>query len=384
VAAKQKIAPLTSLRFFAAFLVVLYHTAPGALRKNPYVPIENLVAIGLISVSFFFTLSGYILAVVYLQSGAVIDTRRFWLARFARIYPLFFVSLLLDLPNLFLFRVTKYGWKAAALMTGATLTGNALMLQAWIQKLNTLNLPVWSLSVETLFYLLFPLVGWWLWKASARSSVTGAAALYAAGMAAVGVAIHIARMHHYSYVDLIKFHPFFHLHEFLIGVLVARWHTLQLAQPESHRRLKRLAPCIAAIALLLFVGVVCEFERFPFLYLHDGLLYFNDGVLLPLYVLMIVAFGSGNDLIDRIFSVSWLVVLGEASYGLYLIHFPINEYWKKIGLSEHLWLYPVYLVMAVGTSVLSFYCFETPARKWILRRAHIHSKETIMASSAAQ
>lgn len=99
---------------------------------------------------------------------------------------------------------------------------------------------------------------------------------------------------------------------------------------------------------------------------------------------MIVAFGSGNDLIDRIFSVCWLVVLGEASYGLYLIHFPINKYWEKVGLSEHLWLYPVYLGMAVGISVLSFYYFETPARQWILRRAHSHSKETLMASSAAQ
>jgi hypothetical protein len=48
-------------------------------------------------ISVFFTLSGYILAVVYLQSDAAID-KKFWLARFARIYLLITVALLLDPP----------------------------------------------------------------------------------------------------------------------------------------------------------------------------------------------------------------------------------------------------------------------------------------------
>src|SRR5579885_2691612 len=57
-----RIEPLTTLRFFAAAFVVFYHTWPAVLGARPH-----LFGFGYISVSFFFTLSGYILAVVYLR-----------------------------------------------------------------------------------------------------------------------------------------------------------------------------------------------------------------------------------------------------------------------------------------------------------------------------
>jgi peptidoglycan/LPS O-acetylase OafA/YrhL len=372
MAAKQKIAPLTSLRFFAAFLVVLFHSAPAVVTENPYVPVKNLISIGFICVSFFFTLSGYILAVVYLRSDTAIDRKRFWMTRFARIYPLFLLSLFLDLPNLLLFRIAKYGWKAAVLKSSVTLAGNVLMLQAWTEKLHSLNDPVWSLSVETFFYLLFPLTGWWLWRLSARGSLATAAIIYIAGMAAVAAALHF-----HLHETTIKFNPLFHLHEFFAGILIAKWHTLQLAKPEAQRTLQRVSPWIAILSLLLFGAAVFEFNRIHVPYLQDGM-------LMPVYALAIVAFGSGNRLIDRLFSVSWLVVPGEASYGLYLIHWPVKTYWERAGLNLHPTLYPIYLLLVVGASVVIFYRFEAPSRKAILQSVRVRSKETVIASSIAQ
>ena len=390
---KPKIAALTSLRFFAAFYVVLYHICRSnrqivLFHENPYLPLKTFTLIGFTAVSFFFVLSGYILAIVYLQNGSPVKKKKFWLARFARIYPLFAVSLLLDLPRLFLMLLAQHGWHTAVLNSSVVFAGNLVMLQAWIPQANVLNNPVWSLSVETVFYLLFPIIGWRLWKLSAKRAGLVVLALYAAGMALLWIALHWTATRSqpdlYIYTLIMRFNPLFHLHEFFIGILLARWHTLQLRLPDLQTRLRRLAPSIVAAAVLLFGSMVYLVERFPSMYLGKNLVYLNDGLLLPVFILMIIGFGSGNSFLDRIFSVSWLVVLGEASYGLYLIHLPIYSFWERAGLEKHVWLSPLYLLIVIGLSVLSFYRFETPARKWILRRAHSHSKETLMASSAAQ
>lgn len=379
--AKQKIAPLTSLRFLAAFIVMLYHTAPEKLRVNGILPWGNFINISFISVSFFFTLSGYILAVVYLQREQPLDKRRFWIARFARIYPLFVVALLMGLPDLFISRIGKYGLKAAILKTSVTMGGNLLMLQAWTGKLRGLNNPVWSLSTETVFYLLFPYLGWRLWKASSRTVVWGMLLFYLQGIVLVALALRFQHFFtprlHSPFTDEAKFIPIFHVHEFFIGILLARWHMAKSATDVGRERLRAAAPWLAASALAIFiVAIYC----FP--YVHE--LYFRDGLLLPASVLAIVAFGSGHPLLDRPFSAAWFVALGEASYGLYLIHAPIGRYTELLGINKSLVFYPIYLAVCVGLSVVGFYFFEIPAREAILKWAHTRTKETKMVSSIAQ
>jgi peptidoglycan/LPS O-acetylase OafA/YrhL len=351
---------------------VLYHTAPLPLRVNGVLPIGNFINISFISVGFFFTLSGYILSSVYLRAGRPVEPKRFWIARFARIYPLFAVSLLLDLPYIFLFRLAKYGLKAALWKTAVTLAGNLVMLQSWILQLRFLNTPVWSLGVETIFYLAFPFIGWRLWKASPRAAVWGSVLLYFSGMAlvAAGTRLHLNP-------DVIKFNPIFHMHEFLIGILVARWHLQKLEHAPAKNTLKRLAPWMAVLALAIFVVAIYQFTRIPQLYLRDGL-------LLPAYVLAIIAFGTGNRWLDAAFSIPALVVLGEASYGLYLIHQPIAHYFGFAGLTQSLWIYPIYLALTVALSVVGFYLFENRARQAILHWAHTRSKETTMTAAIAQ
>jgi peptidoglycan/LPS O-acetylase OafA/YrhL len=77
----EKIHALTSLRFFAAFYVVLYHTYPYAFPHTAGTLIANIFSIGYISVSFFFLLSGYILAMVYLRKGDTVRKPNFYVAR---------------------------------------------------------------------------------------------------------------------------------------------------------------------------------------------------------------------------------------------------------------------------------------------------------------
>src|SRR5580765_4025535 len=103
-ASRPRLPALTSLRFFAAFHVFLFHIqAMGAVFGAVW--FQKLSSIGYVGVSFFFVLSGFIL--VYTYAGKPINAGDFWRARFARVYPAYAVALLLTLPW-FLFVVQHY------------------------------------------------------------------------------------------------------------------------------------------------------------------------------------------------------------------------------------------------------------------------------------
>ena len=88
--AESKILPLTSARFFAALYVMLFHSVPTIPSQgNPHGVLTRIIGLGYVGVPFFFLLSGFILAIVYLKNSTPIDKRKFYLARFARIYPLY-------------------------------------------------------------------------------------------------------------------------------------------------------------------------------------------------------------------------------------------------------------------------------------------------------
>src|SRR4051794_2329668 len=147
------IKPLTSLRFFAAYWVVLFHYWPKlAVSFTP-----AFVQKGYLGVELFFTLSGFILCHVYLTS---VGEGRFhygsflW-ARLARVYPLHLATLagmgLMALAALAAgFRIDPniLSWKA--------LPANVLMVHAWgFAPVAGWNHPSWSISAEWFAYLSF-------------------------------------------------------------------------------------------------------------------------------------------------------------------------------------------------------------------------------------
>jgi peptidoglycan/LPS O-acetylase OafA/YrhL len=201
LAARPKIHPLTSIRFFAALYVVFFHTRWGV---TPGSRLEEYLSMGNASVCFFFLLSGYILALVYLREGRPVPVRKFYVARFARIYPLYFVGLLLDFPFAVAFRVAKYGLQGAIERIAILFAGSLVMGQMWLQTSATINGPSWSLCVETIFYIGFPFCGPWLWKLNKRQVWTAALLLYAVEVGISGVIFH-REPFHVPGLDLVSF-----------------------------------------------------------------------------------------------------------------------------------------------------------------------------------
>ena len=363
----SQIRPLTSLRFAAALYVLFFHTA-GFFLEAKHFPrwVLRIQQTGYVGVSFFFALSGYILAIVYLRGAAPVVKKRFWLNRLARIYPLYLAMLVFDAPQLLGARIAAYGPFSALWKTAATFLANCLMLNAWAPRFQGMNDPGWSVAVEVFFYLLFPFLGVVLWRSSLRRAVVLSIALYAAGL----VASYLAARAGVPGIFL-RCWPIFHLHEFLIGLLAAR-----IQQDLPPDTLRRAAPWIAGTAIAAFFAAVLWVP-----WIGDLLL--NAGVMLPVFVAVILAFASGNRLIESLFSARWLVILGEASYGLYLIHIPFWHLFETANLAKSFAAYPIYIAACILASVLSLYLFESPARAAILKTG-IRSQESVVTASLAQ
>src|ERR1700739_1236064 len=100
------IKPLTSLRFLFALMVFLSHLQFVQDKTLAKVYVDFFKE-GRLGVSFFFILSGFILSLTYKQkiTAGTVSKKEFWVARFARIYPLhiitFLVSIYISLGDFF-------------------------------------------------------------------------------------------------------------------------------------------------------------------------------------------------------------------------------------------------------------------------------------------
>lgn len=341
---------LTSLRFFAAMYVVLFHSLGQMVAGvEQHASIGKAVSLGYVSVSFFFFLSGYILSVAYLSGDREFPSKSiFYSARFARIYPLYLLTLILDTPDWFIAHARSYGGYLSTILPTAIVFGqHVLMLQAWIPGERGIDRPNWSLSVEAFLYLVFPFAAVLIWKLGSRAVVFLAIALWIGGQLILLIASG------YFSIDTLMFLPISHLSTFLLGIAFARWQILNQHRIQSW-------PNWAVSLLLLSAGV-----ETALLMLRPELVpkqFLNDGLLAPLFAQAVLAVSINGRWPAVLFGNRILRELGDASYALYLFHFPMLHIAERLHL-PHTWaVWGIYLVLCTGVSVLSFRYFETPLR----------------------
>ena len=159
------------LRGLAIFFVLMNHVNMRLLlAKAPYTQglpkqlVYSLVWNGQFGVQMFFVVSGFLITSISLRRWeplSRIRVRDFYLLRFARIAPLLFLLLAilsgLHLAHVHNFVVTaRTGGLGRALAAALTFRINVLEARTWYLPGNWDVL--WSLSVEEMFYLFFPVV----------------------------------------------------------------------------------------------------------------------------------------------------------------------------------------------------------------------------------
>ncbi len=366
----MKLPSLTIVRFLAAFMVVASHFGGGLFNPAP-APVRNFFCRGGEGVLFFFLLSGFILTVVY--AGRPLrgeGLRAFYLARFARVYPLYLLAVLITVPIAYLtykgaLAVGKPVPEAMPLFVVQKFT----MTDAWTPLRSIKSgwlLQGWTLSCEALFYLSFPLVFLLTSRLSARVSVIAffVALLIAWGVHA-GPLLALGReAPAWKILDqwLQEFPPA-RVPDFVAGCLLGRIFL------DLRGHIERVAgfviPAIAATVVLQSFASNALTSESP-VYLLFRLAY--AGLILTL---------AARDL-ARPFRPSRLlaalVFLGEISYGIYLIQTIPPEYLQFASLHWGLrlpsepWLFLLHVTLIVALSAGFYRFYEVPARRWILGR----------------
>ncbi|AGW90023.1 MULTISPECIES: acyltransferase family protein [Cupriavidus] len=353
---------LTSIRFLAALTVVLCHFSQIGLLAVPAWFVAAADG-GRPAVSLFFVLSGFVLAYNYRDKLGGNGVRAFYAARVARIWPVLLLSLLpalavtawlLHAGDATLLR-EWYGLARPDLpMLAASLLCQVLALTAWLPfaGLNQpWNGPAWSISCEAFFYALFPALLAWAAARGSLALLRWCALLWllqGAWIALVDAATPPSRSGF-----LIAQFPLTHLFEFVLGVCAAQWHArMPLAAAARHRfGIVLTGVSVAILAALAFSSP----GRWPAFYLQAPAF---GALILGLALLQRPVLG----LLHR----RWLVVLGEASFSLYLLHVPLGRLaWLAGWPRAYGWLA---LAAAVALSVLVFRAYEDPMRSWLRRR----------------
>ncbi len=330
-AQRPNLPALTSLRFFAALFVVIFHYR----HKEAIFPF-GISHFGYEAVTFFFILSGFILTYTHARpKGLNVSLRAFLTMRIARIAPAYYLALVVALPSLL-----KSPWFAAPFVV--------LMVQAWIPPLALAwNLPAWSLSNEMFFYLCYPAFYWLALRIGAIPFFCVAATVLIATTIYRDTYLVGEEWHHFS-----AYFPLLNLPQFMWGLALGN---LFLRGLFTHWTM-------LVAGLLSLLGILIGLEA------HTWLT--NTSLLSVVFSFIVL--GAAQEYIP-ILSSRPLFILGDASYSIYILHFPIGGWWNKItAVLFKLELHPtldfsLYLVGVLGLSVAALYWVEKPGRRAIQR-----------------
>jgi peptidoglycan/LPS O-acetylase OafA/YrhL len=357
--ARPKLKALTTVRFLAALHVVLFHMrVTGILPGGPWW-YQNFASIGYIGVNLFFVLSGFIL--IYTYAGTTVSARRFWQARFARIYPAYALSLALSAPFFFFavrhLDIPYLAWSRQHLAAACVLT--LTLLQSWFpQAALTWNAVCWSLSVEAFFYLVFPFLLWWSGRMNTRKLSFAIAGWSLLGLLlSVGyILLHPDGIDRISsgettllWKNILSFNPVARLPEFLVGVFAGRLFL-------SAKNKRKLATPLIVIGVLVVLALVLITDRIPRPMISAGFL--SPAFAAIIYGLALRP-GWAAFLGNRV-----LLLLGDASYSLYLLHsIVIQPVYDRTAFLPWALRVAVALLAAIAASVLSYWLVEEPCRK---------------------
>ncbi|HMN75630.1 MAG TPA: acyltransferase [Burkholderiaceae bacterium] len=349
-----------ALRGVAAVLVLLYHFRDVTPSVGQAIDSHTVFfSDGRIWVDFFFILSGFILSHVYgaamsAKGVKVHATRRFYLARFARIYPLHFATLLAMIAvelSAYVLRPEIADAFASDRKSWGSILQHLTLTHAWLtmDRLEW-NVPSWSISTEAFAYLAFPLL----------------LLLSDHGRWAVRALLPIAAM-------TIYVHTFANFSDIGDQQPLARCMAGFIAGMLLHRLWRQRRARVASVATLLQVAAMAV----AIAALHLG---WSQAVILFALALLILSTADDRGPVARVLMSPPLLLLGTLSYSLYMTHWIFYRlYWMYGGYvfsglagsysPIKVYALKVFLLVAL-TFALSYFTYrriELPAR-WHLNR----------------
>jgi peptidoglycan/LPS O-acetylase OafA/YrhL len=359
---RPNVLSLTGVRFFAAAAVVVFHFRDYVTAVFPALQRwEPVAAAGGSGVDLFFILSGFIISYNYADRFRVWSVRayrEFLILRLARMYPVHLVTLLLLGGGVLLARTVLGEQQLLSQSDGGNFLGHLLLIIAWRPDSHYLswNYPAWSISAEWFAYLLFPLVvvcTAWLrtWRQALAAAVAVLGVFLAATNAgAVGGAL--PRV----------------LCEFVAGTLLAKVFTEM--RPGRRWDVLAMGAALGGIATAAWSSGV-----------------FQTVVLVYVFAALVLCLSRANGPFSAVLASGPVVLLGEASYSLYMTHGVVDlagqfalpwENFVGASLLLRSAVLLTYLVALAAATGVMYAFVEKPARRWIRDRTLPARREPAM------
>jgi peptidoglycan/LPS O-acetylase OafA/YrhL len=403
--ARDNIDALTGLRFVAALMIVVGHS---------YTPALETTAIGM---PLFFTLSGFIIHYVYsdaFSQGWRRATGEFAVARFSRLYPLYFVLLA------YLILRSPGGHSFGHIQNFPALLAYLLMCWTWwpfeIDGHGAGFFYIsWSVSTEIFFYICYAL---FLYRIIAIRNIRSCLFILIAfcilayvlfftlfatrdiwePMALANHPEYVARVDNYNlsfYRWLLYISPYCRLPEFIGGVLTCQLFLLSRQHPS---RIGRVSPAlVGTVAIAVMAVLYVQFRYFGETDPWYAIGHFTYGAFIvnlhqnflfaPCCYALIFSLACGGWRLSRLLASRPAGFLGDISYSTYLSHPLVIDKVERMGLQftpVALYLLVLFAVIYALSWVL-YSLIEMPAKRllrtivynWTLRRAAMATSNSV-------
>jgi peptidoglycan/LPS O-acetylase OafA/YrhL len=386
-----------------------------------HVCLSQLTGLGM---PLFFVLSGFVIHYNYSQpvhDQPLRGTYNFFVARFARLYPMYFVVLCFDLFSHGYFDAW-HGWLIPHGLKVA-LASYLPLVQSWHYQVigdTTLTFVfppavqvTWSISTEWFFYFCYPFLCIGLARLSSFRAITltifaviilGYASIHLASITspaledyAVAKYGQVAATSNGSFVGWLYYlSPYFRLFEFILGALTAALFMAVREAPVSRREAIFGHLLLAAAVTAITVVYLAVFMQLDLL---SHLPVFQDADIMGMYftfapfiAVLLFCCARYPSWIAALLSRPWIVLCGEASYSIYLIHMMVIEHMKRFDKLADMPPSPLYgaatvlttVLIVIGVSLVTYRVIEVPARRALRSALSFRQREPPKMSALRQ
>lgn len=330
-----RINQLTFFRFLAALAIIVVHFGMQVLPFSLPVP-QSFFKLTNALLAFFFMLSGFVLSVANYNRPLI--KKYFYFNRFVRIYPLYLVALLL----LVVVRLLS-GDRLADVTLSHVLTNLTLTQSIFTENALSLNYPGWSLSAEALFYLLFPFLFQFLNDQSSKKIIWISTGFWAFSVTASILCIEVLKApYHFT-----QYFAGLHLNAFVIGVGAG------LIFMRHHEQINRIRnDLVFNLAVISLAYIYLVMNESPITH------YSNAGVFSPLFLTLILTFSTDRAPFKNILNSRPLILLGEASYSVYILQYSVWMLFFLISNKLGLPLFSNFYTCTIGLVIISIATFR--------------------------